>query len=175
MLQIIIIIVTLAADQLSKYLLTPVLTQLPGNTMPIIKDVFDLTYIENRGASFGMLQNAQSFFIIMTSIVLIAATYYMIKNRKRQTVFLKISLSMIIGGALGNYIDRILFGYVRDLFDFSGFGFPWIFNVADACLVVGAILLGIYILFIYKEEDGKSIFAKREKEQKNTDEENIGE
>ena len=165
MLQIIIIVVAVAADQLSKFLLTPVLMDLPGQTLPVIEDFFHLTYVENEGASFGMLQGSQVLFIILTSIVLIVAAVFMIKTRKKQSLFLKISLSLVIGGTIGNFIDRIAFGYVRDLFDLRWINF-WVFNVADSCLVIGAILLGIYILFIYKEKDGKSLFARRDTQKK---------
>lgn len=161
MLQIIIIIVAVAADQLTKFLLTPMLLNLQGHTLPVIQDVFHLTYVENRGASFGMLQNSQIFFIVITSIVLVVAAVFMIKTRKKQPLFFKITLSLIIGGAIGNYIDRIAFGYVRDLLDFRLINF-WVFNVADSCLVVGSILLGIYILFIYKEKDGRGLLEKHE-------------
>ncbi len=171
MLQIIIIAAAVAADQLTKFLLVPMLLEAPGHSVPIIKDIFHLTYVPNPGASFGILPGSQVFFIIITSVILIAATVFMIKTRKIQKLFLKITLSLIISGALGNFIDRVLFGYVRDMFDFSGIGFfPWVFNVADACLVVGSILLGVYIIFIYKEKDGKRLFAKHTKtEQENKD------
>ena len=157
MLQIIIIVLTLAADQLSKYLLVPMIQNGPVTVIP---GVFQLSYVENRGASFGMLQGARVVFIIVTCLVLVGAAIYMFRTRKTQTLFLKISLSLIVSGAVGNLYDRILFGYVRDMFDFHEVYFPWVFNVADACLVIGSILLGIYILFIYKEKDGKPLFAK---------------
>ena len=160
MIQIIIIVLSVVADQLLKYFLIPVLQ---NGSIPVIEGVFSLTYVENRGASFGILQNAQVFFIIITTVVLLVGGYFMIRHRKKHPTFLKISLALVVGGAIGNYIDRIFLGFVRDVFDFSGFGFPWIFNIADACLVVGAIMLGIYILFIYKEKDGKGVFARRKK------------
>lgn len=161
--QIIIIVLVVVADQLSKIFLVSMLQSMPQGTLPVIQDFFSLTYVENNGASFGIFQDGRVFFIIVTSIVLLVGAVFMIKTRKTQTTFLKVSLALVIGGAIGNFIDRIFIGYVRDIFDFSGFGFPWIFNVADACLVVGAILLGIYVLFMYKEKDGKPLFAKREK------------
>jgi len=163
MLQIIIIVLSVVADQLLKHFLIPVLQAQPGQTIPVIENFFSLTYVENRGASFGILQDARIFFIIITTVVLLAAAFFMVRTRKNQSAFLKISLSLVVGGAIGNYIDRIFIGFVRDVFDFSGFGFPWVFNIADACLVVGSILLGIYILFIYKEKDGKGIFSLQRK------------
>ncbi|MFA5675916.1 MAG: signal peptidase II [Christensenellales bacterium] len=151
MLQIIIIVLALAADQLSKFLLAPVLSSLPGNTLPVIEGVFHLTYVQNKGASFGMLQGKQPLFIIITVIVLVAATVYIIRGRKTHPLFLKNTLALLWAGAFGNLIDRVVFGYVRDLFDFRIINF-WVFNAADSCLVIGAIFLCVYFLFIYKDK-----------------------
>jgi signal peptidase II len=155
MLQIIIIILSVGADQLTKLFLAPMLSDLPDKTMAVIPGIFNLRYVENTGASFGMFQGAQVFFIIVTILVLAAGAVLMIKTRRRQSLFLKISLSLVIGGAIGNFIDRVAFGYVRDLFDFEQVYFPWVFNVADMCLVIGAIMLGVFVIFMYKPKDGK--------------------
>ena len=152
MLQIIIIILAILADQLSKFLLVPMFAG-PGDTIEVIPGVFNLTFVQNQGASFGMLQGFQWFFIVITVIVVGAATWLMIKYRKKHTRFLKVAISLAYAGALGNLIDRIIYVYVRDFFDFRMFDFwKWIFNVADACLVIGSIMLGIYILFIHKDK-----------------------
>lgn len=155
MLQIIIIVIALAADQLSKFLLVPILESSPGYTLPIIDGVFHLTYVQNQGASFGILQGKQLFFIIATVVVLTFATVYIICGRKTHPFILKLSLALLWAGASGNFIDRIIFGYVRDMFDFRLINF-WVFNVADSCLVVGAILLSVYFLFIYKDKPFKN-------------------
>jgi signal peptidase II len=102
-----------------------------------------------------MLQGFQIFFIIVTIIVLVVGGVLMVKTRHRQGLFLKISLSLVIGGAIGNFIDRVFIGHVRDLFDFSQVYFPWVFNVADMCLVIGAIMLGIYVIFMYRPKESK--------------------
>ncbi len=152
MLQIIIIILAILADQLTKFLIVPMFT-VPGDTIEVIPGIFNLTYVQNLGASFGMLQGFKWFFIVVTVIVIGAATWIMIKYRKKHSRFLKVGIALAYAGALGNLIDRIAFGYVRDFFDFRMFDFwKWIFNVADACLVVGSIMLGIYILFIHKDK-----------------------
>ncbi len=164
MLQIIIIILSVAADQLTKLFFVPMLSELPDKTMTIIPGVFNLRYVENTGASFGMFQGARVFFIIVTILVLAAGAVLMIKTRHRQSLFLKISLSLVIGGAIGNFIDRVAFGYVRDLFDFEQVHFPWVFNVADMCLVIGAIMLGIFVIFMYKPKDGKAVKDEEEPE-----------
>ena len=163
MLQIIIIVLVVAADLISKYLLTPLMQQ-AGGSLPLIPDVLHLTFVKNTGASFGIFQDNVTFFIIVTGIVLVAGVVFMIRTRKTQSVFLKIALSLVIGGAIGNFYDRIVFGYVRDFIDFKLFSFwNWVFNIADASLVIGAICLGIYVLFIYKEKDGKPVLAIRKK------------
>jgi signal peptidase II len=153
MLQIIIIILLVAADQLSKFLLWPTLPSYPGSSMPVIPDVLHFSYVKNEGASFGIFQGAQVFFIIMTIIVLIAAVYIMIRYRDKHNRFIKVLIAVLFAGALGNLIDRIAFGYVRDFIDFRLFSFwTYVFNIADAALVVGAILLAVYILFFYKDK-----------------------
>ncbi len=157
MLQIIIIVLLVAADQLTKFLIFPGLETLPGQTMPLIQDVFHLSYVKNTGASFGMLQGMRWLFIVFTILVLIATVYIMIKYRNKHSRFVKVCIAVLFAGALGNLIDRIALGYVRDFLDFRLFDFwKWVFNIADASLVIGAILLGIYILFFYKDHKAHS-------------------
>lgn len=166
MLQIIIIVLAVVADQVAKNLLVPMLQGLPNQTLTLIPNVFSLTYVKNNGASFGMFSGAQAFFIIITVLILIGGTIFMIKTRRKQSLFLKICLSLIVGGAIGNFIDRVAFGYVRDIFDFTHVYFPWVFNIADSCLVIGAILLAIYVIFIYKGKDkGLQETAEKKDEQ----------
>jgi signal peptidase II len=171
MLQIIIIVLALVADQLVKILLVP-LFAMPGSSIEVIPGVFNLTYVENTGASFGIFHNApwaQTFFIVITFAVLIAATWLMIKYRKKHRRFLKVAIALAYAGAVGNLIDRIQYGYVRDFFDFRMFGdlWKWIFNVADVCLVIGSIMLGIYILFMHKDKpkDNEAEPEPKEKEE----------
>jgi signal peptidase II len=172
MLQIIIIVLTVAADQLTKYFLVPLIPD--GGSITVIPGVFDLSYTYNEGASFGMLQGFQILFIIVTIIVLAAGGVYMIKTRHKQPLFLKICLSLVIGGAVGNFIDRVATAiaagisnsHVHDFLDFRQVYFPWIFNIADACLVVGAIMLGVYVLFMHKPKDKAKDVSKAPEEKK---------
>lgn len=170
MLQIIIIVLALAVDQLSKFLLVPLFNQ-PGESIVVIPGVLNLTYVLNEGASFGMLPGFTWFFIIVTFAVLIVATWVMIKYRKKHGRFLKSAIALAYAGALGNLIDRLICGgRVRDFFDIKLFDFwKWIFNVADMCLVAGSIMLGVYILFMHKEKsknrkDGEAMEDEREME-----------
>lgn len=152
MLQIIIIVLLVAADQLTKFLLWPALAAYPNGSMPLIKGVLHFTKSENTGAAFGIFQGMQVLFIVMTIIVLAVAVYIMFRYRNKHSRFIKVLIAVLFSGALGNLIDRIAFGYVRDFIDFRMFDFwKYVFNIADAALVIGAILLGVYILFFYKE------------------------
>ena len=163
-LQILIIAAAIVVDQISKHIITSILG--PWESMPVLGKIFSLTYIENTGASFGLFHNmpwAQTFFLIVTAITLLALAIYMVAARKKQGLWLRVCLALIFAGAVGNFIDRIMFQYVRDFLDFSGLHFPFIFNVADSCLVVGSIMLAIYLQFIHKEKDGKPIFARRDR------------
>lgn len=110
-----------------------------------------MRHLENKGAAFSILQGKTIFLILMVSIVSLAILYFLIKYKHK---FLRLSLSLILGGALGNLYDRIFSGgSVVDFleFHFGSYVFPT-FNVADILVVVGTILLMIYILFLYKEE-----------------------
>jgi len=161
-LQLLIIAAAVAIDQVSKHIITSMLN--PWETMPVLDKMFSLTYVQNTGASFGLFPGARVFFLIVTAITLVVLGVYMVRARKKQSLWLRVTLSLIVAGAAGNFIDRILFGYVRDFLDFSGLYFPYIFNAADTCLVVGSIMLAVYLLFMHKEKDGKPLFARRDKQ-----------
>ncbi len=114
----------------------------PLGSVPIIKGVFHLTYVENTGAAFGMLQGRNWLFIPAIILVLVVLVYLLTKL-KTGSRLMKVSLALIMGGAVGNLIDRVWLGYVIDFFDFR----IWpVFNVADSSIVVGAILLGYLVI-----------------------------
>lgn len=146
MLEIIIAIAVIILDQATKLLAAELLTALPNNTYPLIKGVFELTYVENRGAAFGLMQNARVFFIIATVIVCAGLIYFMVREHKKMHTLLKVALALILGGAVGNLIDRAILGYVRDMLSFTLINFA-VFNVADSALTVGATILVLDILF----------------------------
>lgn len=138
-----------ALDQWVKYWTRTVLMNEPGGTIPIIEDVFHLTYVENRGAAFGMLQGQKWLFVVLTVAMVIAFCVYLFW--KKPGWLPGISMGMVIGGAIGNLIDRVMLGYVVDLFDFRLINFA-VFNVADVFIVVGMILLAWWILFLMDKE-----------------------
>ena len=141
-----IFIVSLAIDQITKYI---AVSTLQGNpSIHVIGDFLRFTYVENRGAAFGILQNQRTFFIIST-VVLVVFILAMIVFNKKITNFTRISLVLILSGAIGNFIDRLRLGYVIDFIDVrfgSFYDFP-VFNIADSCIVIGTALLIILVLF----------------------------
>ena len=135
------VIIILSLDQLTKFIITKNLSL--NQSIPIIKGIFHLTLVHNRGAAFGILRNQIPLFIF-TSLFATVLIYFNLKDtRFKKSLIYKISLSLILAGALGNLIDRLFLGYVVDFLDFR----IWpVFNVADSAITVGAILLGYSIL-----------------------------
>lgn len=114
--------------------------------------VFDLTYVQNYGASFGMLSGGLVSRLILSTIsvgVAAALTIWLARINRRLTAA---GVALIIGGALGNLVDRASLGYVVDFLDFSGLYFPWVFNIADAAINIGVVLL---LLDAWLTRDGK--------------------
>lgn len=145
----IISLAVLALDQVSKYFALEYLTQV--DTIPLIQGVFHLTFRRNTGAAFSILRDNLPFLIGLTTVVICVMGFFLVKMvRSRQHPLMLVSLSMMFGGAIGNLADRIRLGYVVDYFDFRLINFA-VFNVGDSFIVVGAILLGIYLIFL----DGK--------------------
>ena len=116
----------------------------PVGTVKVFGDIFKLTYVENRGVAFGMFQGMQWIFIAVTVIMLFLIIFYMFKKRP-QGKFVYIASALIIGGGIGNLIDRIYYGFVIDYLSFSFF--PPVCNFADYCITIGVFLLAVYLLF----------------------------
>lgn len=146
--QIIILILGIVLDRISK--MWALNTLASGKDIVIIKNLFSLSYLENRGAAFGIFQNRLIFLSLITVIVILGVAYFIVKY-KPTSKLLKISLSLIISGAIGNLIDRIYYKFVVDfiMLHYKDVYFFPTFNVADTLVVIGTILLAIYIL---KEE-----------------------
>ena len=146
-----LVIFMVGLDQLTKYLAVIKLKGQPS--VVLIKNVFELHYLENQGAAFSMLQGKKMFFIIITVFMIVCLTYILgrIPAKKPFFVFHGIIIALI-AGAIGNFIDRIRFDYVIDFFYFSLINFP-IFNVADIYITCAMILFVIVFLFFCKEED----------------------
>lgn len=147
------IVVLLVFDQWTKQLAT---THLKGTDgIPIIQNVFELYYLENRGVAFGMMQNQKLLIVSVGMIMMIVVFFFLFKVREaKNATFARICLIMIASGGIGNMIDRLCNGFVTDFLYFILIHFP-IFNVADIYIVVGTILLSIYILFFSEEPKDK--------------------
>lgn len=119
----------------------------------VIKKIFHITYIENPGAAFGIFANQRLFFLIVTSIVIVFIIYFMTimeKEEPRANIF----LAMVIGGAIGNLIDRVIKGTVTDFFDFL----IWpVFNIADSFIVVGMIAAAFFVIRSERKDRGKKV------------------
>ena len=144
------ILVMIVVDQLVKHWAFTVLqTQ---HTIPLIENVFHLTYIENRGAAFSMFAKFDSrwIFVALAAVITLAICYALSK-KLMQTALGSWSLVLIAAGAVGNAIDRVMRGFVVDMFDFRLIHFP-VFNVADIFICVGGVLFVIYFMFQHKDE-----------------------
>lgn len=149
------VILGVVFDQYTKHL---AITYLQGNPISLIDGVFELRYLENKGAAFGLLQNQQTFFLIIGCITLILITYlYVRMPQTKRFVLLRVCMVSITAGAIGNMIDRIRFQYVVDFLYFELIDFP-IFNVADIFATVATFGLVILLLFYYKEKDIDELF-----------------
>ena len=138
-------------DQLSKIWALSALRGTEG--IAVIPNVSELSYLENRGAAFGILQDHQIFFVLITVAAAVILTWiYRRIPQPKKYIPLRISYALIMAGAFGNLIDRVFRGYVVDFFYFKWIDFP-VFNVADIYVTVTMILLLFLILFFYKEED----------------------
>ena len=144
------ILVMIVVDQAVKHWAFTVLQ--PQHTIPLIENVFHLTYIENRGAAFSMFAKFDSrwIFVALASVITLAICYTLSK-KLMQTALGSWSLMLIAAGAVGNAIDRVARGFVVDMFDFRLIHFP-VFNVADIFICVGGILFVIYFMFQHKDK-----------------------
>ena len=142
-------------DQYTKYLAVINLKDAP---ITIIDGVFELRYLENRGAAFGMLQNKQWFFLVIGVLLLIAAVILFFKlPRTKRVLPIHICMMFITSGAIGNMIDRIRLNYVIDFLYFKLIDFP-IFNVADIYVSVSTFVLAALLLFYYKDDELDAFF-----------------
>lgn len=156
---IISIVILVIFDQITKFLAKKFLEG--QNPFVIIPGVFQLQYLENRGAAFGILQNQIIFFLILTIIVLGVIFYFSLKiPAEKKYNPLKIISLFISAGAIGNMIDRLFRHYVIDFFYFEWINFP-IFNVADCYVSISSVVLALLFLFYYKDDDFE--FLNKEK------------
>jgi signal peptidase II len=136
-------------DQVSKWLISNHLE--PHQILSVIPGLFNLVLVENRGMAFGILSQTRSgfsfYFLIATTIVAIGVILFFFYWIKRDQTWLTVGLSLILGGAMGNLVDRVRFGYVVDFLDFFLKGYHWpAFNIADSAVSAGTFWLFISIM-----------------------------
>lgn len=129
-------------DQLTKWLTVHHLELY--ESFPLWEDVLHFTYVRNEGMAFGMLDNRRWIFMTFSAVAIVALAVYLFRFRPKSK-WLQVSIAMIIGGGIGNMIDRIFLGYVIDFIDFTLIDFA-VFNVADSFVCVGAGILIVYLL-----------------------------
>lgn len=149
------LMVIVAFDQLTKFIVDR--TMPLHHSIPIIDNLFSLTYVRNTGAAFGIFAGSHEAFrlpfLILVSVVAIGFVFVMLKRLRGGETGLITALSFILGGALGNLIDRVLFGEVIDFLDFYWGRYHWpAFNLADSFITVG-VTITLFYLIKYKEED----------------------
>lgn len=146
-----VVLVLVFLDQWTKYLAA---AYLKGNApIVILKNVFELSYLENRGAAFGIFQNQRWIFLILTFVIMMALLYLYGKlPAVKRYLPMRGCLIVVFAGALGNMIDRMINGYVVDFFYFKLIDFP-VFNVADVYVTVTVIVAVFLFLFYYEEEE----------------------
>jgi len=162
LLELIIIVLLLAADQVSKYLVQLYLSPV-GTTVPVIDGLVQLTNVHNTGAAWGMLEGFRWLFIPLTLIVAGLLIAVMIRFRKKLSVFSRVTLALLFAGAVGNFVDRLLLSFVRDFVDITPlFQFP-VFNVADSALSIGCVMLVIDALFLKDKSMFERVNFKKDK------------
>ena len=145
---------SILVDQIVKIIISS--TMSVGETIPVIKDIFHFTYIRNEGAAFGMLSEHRWVFMIISSVAIVIMCIYHFKFCKER-MLTRIGIALVIGGGIGNMIDRIFLGYVVDMIDCRFIDF-YVFNVADSCVCVGAgiVFLGVLLDTIKEIKESKA-------------------
>ncbi len=149
--QFLTVVLLTALDQATKLWSVKALRSV--GEIPVIEGVFNLRYVENTGAAFSILQG-KTFLLTVIPIVACVFMIYILLAKKISLKLGNWGITLILSGALGNLIDRVFRGAVVDMFDFELINFP-VFNVADICVTVGAVLFFIYAIFFYDKAEKK--------------------
>lgn len=128
-------------DRLTKYLVCRNFFE--GQSVRVVPGLFHVTLVLNSGAAFGIFKGRSIFFVVLTAVIIVFICFYVWRGQCKDLLMLT-ALSLILGGAVGNLIDRVVFGYVIDFLDFR----IWpVFNIADASITIGAFILALRLIF----------------------------
>ncbi|RED65801.1 signal peptidase II [Cohnella lupini] len=152
----VVAIVVFLIDYASKKIIDRTV-ELDTERIPVLGDFFIVTHIRNSGAAFGMLQGGRWFFLVITIVVVVGILWYLHRSYRTGSGLLMFALATILGGAVGNFLDRALFGEVIDFlqFNFGSYTFP-IFNLADSAIVCGVALVILDALLTMKQENNSN-------------------
>ena len=149
MLMIILSIVFLIIDVVSKLIVSNLMNV--HDSIVVIKDFFYITYVRNTGAAWSMFAGKTWLLIIVSLVIIGVICFYIYKNKPKTKIEI-VGYSLVLGGAIGNFLDRVIYGYVIDFFDFYIFGYNYpIFNVADIFIVIGVLIL---VICVWRDKDG---------------------
>ena len=139
-------------DQIAKYATVQYFADKdPSYALEILGPWLRYIYVENRGAAFGLLQGQLPLFVL-TAIIVVPAVFYFYRSLTDEPWYVRFSLGLLLGGTLGNFVDRVRQGYVVDFLDMGIGSTRWpTYNVADASFVVGTVVLGLYVIFLQSE------------------------
>ena len=153
---LLVIALVVLADHLVKYLIST--SMVLESSVTVIPGVFDITYIRNTGAAYGMFAGKQTLLLVVTAVIMIGISVYVAVNRKKILRAEKLSLALIVGGGLGNFISR---AYSGDVVDFLNIHIIPIFNIADIAVCVGCALLVLVVLWIEPQKEKKALAAQQ--------------
>ena len=140
-------IAVIIIDQIAKLAVSSLIPL--GSSVPVIEGIFHFTYVRNRGAAFGLFEGSR-WISVLAAVVIIAVIIYLRQRIAREPLLVRAAVAMLVGGTIGNLIDRILYGYVIDFFDFR----VWpVFNIADIGICVG---VGCLIYAVMTSDDEKN-------------------
>lgn len=144
-------VLIIAADQITKFLAAGT-----AESFPLIPKVLNVSFVKNTGAAFGMFQGKKWLLVAVALLVFAIIIFYVVRYKPRSK-WLMWSLTLITAGGLGNLIDRVALGYVRDMIETVFMRFP-VFNVADCAVTVGAVMLALYVLVGGVREEANNDF-----------------
>ena len=150
--------VVLALDQLSKWYVRRTVSLY--ESIAVIDSLFNITHVRNTGGAFSLLASSSRtvrlpFFLLVSVIAVVVLLFFVRRVRPEQRLLL-FALGVILGGALGNFVDRLVYGGVTDFLDFHWHGYYWpAFNVADSCITTGMLILLVYSLLVHEESDDR--------------------